>query len=226
MLWCSVTVGAGFLLSSSGGGHGRLLGGGVVRCCVTGNSTAVTSLNHRVSLDVPAIAGLITRLRSSNCVLSFKGRRAGKKHGPGVCNLGPTSKCFIKISVLGSGLGVTTVSFGNSGMRLRRGVPCRLRGAPTSLRRFYGVVSSFVISLPIRQGGVLTVKIGVANHIGPTSNCDCDVFCFRRGPLTRVLRRQLRAGIFVRGSDQTVACNRCVGKIMRKRGGVLFIGVT
>lgn len=190
-----------------------------------GNDSAVASLSGRLSLDIPAIAGFVDRVYRRNCVGSCNGLRADKKQRPGLCNLGPRSNCFVKISVGEFTVGVNLVGFGNSVVRLGVGVPCGFRGSVRKLGRLYGLVSGFVGGLAVTGSGVLGVGMGISKHIGPRSKCDFDRFGFRRHPLSRILTRGLKCGMAVSGSAHTVACKRCLGKYMGNRGSVVFMGV-
>lgn len=218
-------VGRGLLGRVRVNSGGTLIGGEVVARCVCGNDSAVASLSGRVSLDMPAIAGFVSRVYRSKCVGSCNGLRADNKERPGLCKLGPRSNCFVKMSVGGFTVGVKLVGFGKSVVRLGVGVPCRFRGSVRKLGRLYGLVTGFVGGLGVGGRGVLGVGMGMSKQMGPRSNCDFDRFGFRRHPLTSILARGLNCGMAVSGSAHTVACKRCVRKYMGKRGGVVFIGI-
>ncbi len=204
--------------------EGTLAGGGVVTCCACGNDSAVASLTGRLSLDIPAIAGLVSRVYRRNCVRSGNGLRAASNEHPYVCNLGPRSKCFVNISVGGFSVGVKVVGFGKSVIRLGESVPCGCRKATRTLSRVYGVVGSFVEGSEIGARGVVGMYIAVSNQIGPRSKCDFDMFGFSRGPLTRAVSRGVNCTSYVSGSAEAVACKRFFRKRTGNGGGIVFVG--
>lgn len=219
-------VNRGLLGRVRGNSGVTIVGGGVVARCVCGKDSAVASLTERVSLDIPAIAGFVSRVYRRNCVGSCKGLRADKKERPDLCNLGTSSKCFMNIRIHRFSVGLKLVGFGKSMIRLGVGIPFGTGGAPRDLSRLYGLVGRFLRGIDIRGSGVLGVGMGLSKHIGPSLKCDCDVFGFSRHPLASIVSRGINnCHISVSGSAHTVVCNRCVRNIIGNRGGVVFVGI-
>lgn len=186
---------------------------------------AVTRLSDDLKMDIPCAAGALGRLVRSNLVRMANGGSGCSGETPGVCSLVTASKCFLNVSAKGRGLAFNVYSFYNGVITRPRLVRFSCRSAPRYFSHFVGLVGRCVRESNVTEDRVGGTYVDVNKQIGPRANYTCGCFAYAAVPLTRTLARELSLPFYVSGSAHYVACNRCLGNIYGKLGGVVFMGI-